>query len=226
MSHLNAIIVFNTDSFIKKQAELIKKHVGGDILIVDNGNNYEVSRSLKTIADGNGYQYLKTSINEADFSKSHAYAATVALEMYRHDYDSIFLLDHDIFPFKQIKLPTKYYLAGVPQIRKTQQDAPHKVELTYLWPGCLFVNTKDLDGVEIDLTPQIVQDIFLDTGGGLYKLVQGNKDYVKLLDERHENDYSIIDESWMHFRKGSNWSKDEGHAERMERLFKVLESKL
>lgn len=226
MSHLNAIIVFNTDRFIALQSELINFHVGGDILIVDNSSDYSISKKLKDFADIHAISYLKTSINENDFSKSHAYAASIVLEMYRNDYDSIFLLDHDIFPFKEIDLPTEFYLAGVQQIRKSPKELETEIILNYLWPGCLFINTAALKGIEIDLHPQVVSEIFLDTGGGLYKLIKGNEDKIKYLAERHEEDYSIIDESWMHFRKGSNWANETGHQERIERLMEKLQEKL
>lgn len=224
------IIVFNTDRYLLEQIRLLQKHVSKDIAVIDNSNDFSVSEKLKKYCNEKEVDYTKTAVNELDFSKSHAFACEIAIAMYRNKSDEILLLDHDIFPIKTFEKPSEeIILAGIPQYRKTAKDAPQQYIFTYLWAGLLYINTKALKGIEIDIKPCIVADVFLDTGGGLYKLTKGNPERVIYFNEQHQNlddgtVYSLIDNGWIHFINGSNWKQSEGHEERVNKLMSILYS--
>lgn len=223
------IIVFNTDRYLLEQIRLLQKHVSQDIAVIDNSNDFSVSEKLKVICDENKVDYTKTAVNESDFSKSHAFACEVAIGMYRNKADEILLLDHDIFPIKEFTKPSEeIILAGIPQYRKTSKEALEQHLFTYLWAGLLYINTKALKGIEIDIKPCIVADVFLDTGGGLYKLIKGNPERIVYFNEQHQETehgiYSLIDNAWMHLIGGSNWAAipKEKHEERINHLMSIL----
>lgn len=226
------IILFNTSRFITEQIRLLQKHVTNEIKVVDNSSDYEVAQKVKEICAENKVEYLKTYCDESDFSKSHSYACTIAINMFRDTDESLLVLDHDIFPVKEFEKPgEEIILAGIPQDRKSTKEIldenNQRYLFTYLWPGLLYINTKALTGIEIDVKPCIVMDTFLDTGGGLYKLILGNKERVKHYNERYqyfdnEDNYSLIDDAWMHFRNGSNWKKEGNHEQRIEKLMSIL----
>lgn len=223
------IIVFNTDRYLLEQIRLLQKHVTSDIAVIDNSNDFSISDKLKKICDENKVDYTKTAVNESDFSKSHAFACEIAIGMYRNKADEILLLDHDIFPIKPFQKPKEgTILSGIPQYRKTPKDAHEQHLFTYLWAGLLYINTKALEGIEIDIKPCVVADVFLDTGGGLYKLILGNPDRIVYFQEQHQETeygiYSLIDNAWMHLIGGSNWAgiPKEKHEERINHLMSIL----
>lgn len=229
MSHLSAIIVFNTDRYFERQYDLFKKNVEGDIILIDNSTDYFISRNLRQLTKKLGCDYIKTAVNEADFSRSHAYACTVAYNL-SDGYDTLLLADHDIFPTKPfpIHLYNENILCGVQQMRPTNSifGAENKVYLEYMQPVLLLLNKKELQNVEVDFYPCIVRETFLDTGGGLYKIVMGNKDRCHFFSEKHEEKdgymYSVIERDWIHFINGSNWKKDEEHEKRVQTLLTLL----
>lgn len=230
MTNLNAIITFNTSRFLQRQYDLFKLFVPGDFVVIDNSSDYTKSAEIKAICKLNGIDYTKTQINEADHSKSHAFALNTALGLYREAYDSILMCDHDIFPLKNIELP-ETILAGIQQIRKSPAyHGSDRVIFNYMWPGLLFLNTQQLKNVEIDFMPCEISDTYLDTGGQLYKIITGNPERIKYFEEKHiETEvgiYALIEGSWMHFLKGSNWVKDEEsvYTARINKLMQILEA--
>lgn len=230
MTHLNAIITFNTSRFLQRQYDLFKKHVQGDFVVIDNSTDYTKSAEIKAICKKNGIDYTKTQINEADHSKSHAYALNVALGLYRDAHTSILMCDHDIFPLKPIELP-QAILAGIQQIRKSPKyHGSERITFNYMWPGLLYLDTKQLKGVELDFMPCEISDTFLDTGGQLFKIIAGNPDRIKYFEEKHMETevgiYALIEGNWMHLIKGSNWLKEEEsvYTNRIDKLMQILEA--
>lgn len=222
------IIVFNTDRFLTEQIRLLQKHVTEKIAVVDNSSDYEIAGKLKALCEENKIEYLKTFCDESDFSKSHAYACTIAINFFREKDSEILLLDHDIFPIAPFEKPSEeIILAGIPQLRKSPaMVGTERILFTYLWPGLLYINTLALEGVEINVKPCVVADTFLDTGGGLYKLIVGNPERVKYFNEQHQETehgiYSLIDGKWMHLINGSGWKSEPNHEERVNKFMSVL----
>lgn len=230
------IILFNTDKFITEQIRLLQKYVTDKIAVVDNSSDYAIAEKVKEICYENKVEYLKTFCDETDFSKSHAYACTIAINLFRNMDESILLLDHDIFPLREFDKPAEeIILAGIAQIRTSAKhitdDSGKRYIFTYLWPGLLYINTRALVLNEINVKPCIVMETFLDTGGGLYSLTAGNPDRIRYYNEQHQeftlNDkkdiYSIIENgAWMHFQRGSNWANSEYHEERISYLMSIL----
>lgn len=228
------IIVFNTDRFLTEQIRLLRKYVTEKIAVIDNSNDFEIATEIKAICDENQVDYTKTAVNEADFSRSHAFACEVAIGMYRNRDESILLLDHDIFPVNLFPLPDEnIILAGIKQTRSASKEFTDKsgnpLTYNYLWAGLLYINTEALSDLEINIRPCVTPttDVYLDTGGGLYPLVAGNPDRVQFYSEQYEyidgdDSYSIVDGKWMHFRKGSNWDNNPNYNERIDQLMSIL----
>lgn len=226
--NLTCIITFNTDRFFEKQVELFRKNVEGDLCLIDNSSDYNIARNLRKQAEKNKIQYVKTSVNEADFSRSHAYACTVAYQL-AEGYDTLLLADHDIFPTNPFKLENYQdkLLSGVQQIRKQNSMLGNKdAYYEYMQPVLLLINLKALSKVEVDFNPCELLGTYLDTGGSLYKIVMGNKERCHFFSERHEDkdgfQYSVIERDWIHFLKGSNWKNEANHEERITSLMELV----
>lgn len=233
MKHLAVIVVFNTDAYLQKQIDLFREFVIGDIAVIDNSSDRNTPSKIKRICTDNKIEYIKTATYEGDFSRSHAFACNTAINLYRKDYDSLLLCDHDIFPLKHVEIQQydKYLLGGIHQMRKSPKfHEPNRVIYNYMWPGLLFLNTLQLKEAELDMMPTIVSDTFLDTGGQLYKIINGKPDRICYFEEKHMEteygNYALIENGWMHFLKGSNWNEDPNHEKRINHLMKILESNI
>ncbi len=232
MKHLNAIILYNVADFIDKQIELLRENVGGDIMVIDNSDNYKIATQVRKKCAKLKVQYVKTSVNDADFSRSHAYACEVAYNMAKEEYDSLMIVDHDMFPVQPYPLERfeDKLLGGIEQIRGqlTENQNIYKLTYHYIQPAIMYINIKLLDAIQLNFFPCIAPiDVYLDTGGGLYSVVMGNPKQIYYFKEEHkytENKfmYSLIEDVWVHFINGCNWKKDEGHEARIFELLKLL----
>lgn len=206
------IITFNKPEFLQKQIDLFRKFVCNEIKVVDNSTDVQKAKEIKEICERNGVELVKVIFMEADASKSHGLALNCAFK-YFSNYDRILLADHDLFPFKNFELI--HDLAGVPQTRE---------HYNYLWVGLLMISPVKYPN--IDLMPFTTESgLNLDTGGMLWNLF----DEAVKFDERYEDyehgNYSVIADSFMHFRNGSNWLKKENHENEVLRLLEILEEK-
>ena len=119
-------------------------------------------------------------------------------------------------------------IAGLRQVR-------HGLE--YYWPGITMINNTRVDKSLVDFYPCAVDNVRLDTGGGLYHLMKGmapddmmdfDEQYVenKLYKKHFENSFSVLNGGMlMHFRNGSNWKQlsNADHTERMSTLNALLD---
>lgn len=221
MNNCLCIVVFNISNLLELQIDLWRRFVSQEIKVIDNSalSHYEVSRELKRICKIHEVEYLKTGFYDKDFSKSHGWACNVAYNLFRHEYEVIGLIDHDIFPYTPVDLSFmhEYDLCGIPQTRE---------EFVYLWPGLCFINSR-LGHTEF--MPGKIDRLHLDTGQGTYIHIK-NGAQVKYLDEEivpfEDDSYSIIGQAFLHMRNGSNWRNDPNHGEKIGKLIQILNSKL
>jgi glycosyltransferase involved in cell wall biosynthesis len=219
------IVVYNTDKFIKKQIELIKRFCQDkfDIIIVDNSTIPSVINSILHIVSKTDCIYVKTNASSQWGSDSHSFAANFAYSKFKDEYAYFFYLDHDCFPIKPfsvVEVLKDYCIAGIGQAKSK----------TYMWPGCLmFIPDED-----INFSPS--HEFGLDTGGMLYKILEKSPNSVLHFKEVHEqnpeftksmyNFYATINNGmFMHFINGSGWNKANANEERLNSLLNILEKK-
>lgn len=138
------------------------------------------------------------------------------------EYLSILFLDHDCFPIKPFSIHemlSGVILAGVAQMKSK----------LYPWAGCLAIDlvTINLCGLTNSIDFMVNEELGLDTGGELYKLIEEfeNLDSFNFMSEKPESDYNIIDNTFMHFVNGSNWKNQQDHEQRLAELFNILNQK-
>jgi hypothetical protein len=211
------IINFNGEKFLKKQIKSIRKYLvfegSIDIIVVDNSR--ESKTEIADICDKEGVIYKKYFFSEGDNSSHHALALNAIFKEYRDNFNGMLFLDHDVFLFDKSDLlirGLKYDFLGVGQEKKGRK---------YLHPGVLYVN---LDEIKDDL--DFLPCAGMDTGGRLADIVE--KSIVEYLGMSYtnfgEDFYEVIDKTFMHFVKGSNWNKSKGHGKRLKYLFKELKN--
>lgn len=218
------IITFNQPELLVKQLELLRRFCKDehDCIIIDNSTNPQAIIDIRYHARKCKH-VIRAKAATIDASQSHSFAANLSVAKYADQYDYLFWLDHDAMPFKPfsvIEILGEKTLAGLAQ-------AKHK---TYFWPGCFMAKTSVVKDIDFSPSPG------LDTGGNTYKLIkEQGLDNCEFFSEVHEenpffnktryNFYSVINETFLHFIAGSNWSAQEHHQERLNSLFNVLQNK-
>lgn len=207
------IITFNVSKFLQKQITLYQKFVCKEIKVVDNSSDITKAKEIKAICEQNKVEFIKTIFHEADSSRSHGLALNAAFK-YFSDYERIVLSDHDIFPFKPFGMD--YDLAGVPQVR---------AHYNYLWAGFVMINPSkypytNFMPFETDL------GVRLDTGGHLWNVFDQAKQFSETYEDYEHGNYSIIEDSFMHFRNLSNWSNDTDYVLKVNKMSEILEKKI
>lgn len=218
------IITYNQPELLVKQLELLQRFCKDehDVVIVDNSTKPQAIIDIRYHARKCKH-VIRAKAATADASESHAFAANLSVTKYADQYDYLFWLDHDCFPFKPFSVVETLgskTLAGLAQ-------AKHE---TYFWPGCFMVKTSEVKG--IDFSPSTG----LDTGGNTYKLIkEQGLDNCEFFSEIHEqnpyfnktryNFYSVIADTFLHFIAGSDWANVGHNEERINSLFNVLQDK-
>lgn len=208
-------VVWNTN-YIHKQFELYAKNVKDCVFSVLETSTQQTG--VEEYCRSRGILYERIRINEGDHSRNHALACKHAFESYPCDY--LFLSDHDLFPVKPVdvlELMKGYDIAGVPQIRKNY---------LYMWLGLMIIDRRMINS--IDFMPQYIGDVWVDSGGGTaYLLDKIGRERFFLIDEVHyehkgEHYTKMLDDSFIHFIKGSNWNKDGNHLNRVKTLMELI----
>lgn len=225
------IVTFNIlDQVFLLQIEAIKKFCQDEfeIQIIDNSTNDEMAASVQYHAIRMGCLYQKTRANDADFSRSHAFAANVGFQLTKNKYDKLFFLDHDCIPVKPFsieKILDGYMMGGVAQNK----------EVTYFWPGCFMFNNKDIAEQFINFSPD--SKLGLDTGGQLHKAIENyGRENCIFFDEvicqnqayagEHYSTYNMIcNETFMHFVNASNWNPVQDNQLRVNSLINIAREK-
>jgi len=224
------IIVFNLEARVfVLQIESIKRFCTDDytIEVFDNSNNDEMKEAIRYHADRLGVKYRQTIPNTEDPSRSHAFAANYAYSKIKDDYDFIAFFDHDLIPvkpFSVVEIVGDKVMAGVTQGTKFK----------YLWPGCLLINNNLIDKSRVRFDPVSINNINLDTGGAMVRLIEELGDKVGWLDEVgcHNPLFSkgfyyfyimICNKTFIHFLNTSNWKKEDNNEERISSLIQITE---
>jgi len=208
-------INFNGARLLQKQVELLRRFVKGefDFFVGDNSKDPYQSESIQRICEDSKSTYIKLSIREGDPSRHNGLALNECLSRLK-EYDQVLIIDHDCFPFKEADIFNKYLdfdFAGIHQLKGND---------VYIAPiFCLVNNFKNLD--YIDMLPSR----HMDTGGAMMEILLTKK--VKFVNEFLIGEglcyYAEVDDSFMHFVKGSGWDGNPNHEVRINLLYEKLE---
>ena len=207
-----AIINYQSPQFLTKQLCGVSTYLKPDkVLVVDTSRNTSYCKDIVEIATFHGAEYLYYSPNEGDYSSHHGMALNYAYLHLRSHCSSILLMDHDMFPFRDID----FFNSNQDTFAGVHQQVNGAV---YLHPGLILINRALIPYANIDFRPMPG----LDTGGRLFPLIAENTH--RFLDVAAKDDYEIIEGAFMHFIKGCNWQNDDRqhHEQRIKRLFKTL----
>lgn len=178
-------------------------------------------------------------------SISHAYALQWSFhEHIKHENDVIaMILDSDIFMIKEFSV--NEYLSGYDISAIVQ-----KRHITYLFPGLMFLNLNTIPNKnDMSFWCGYIEGAQADTGGSLYYWLKNNPElrirYMspngiicsknknlhflpQELIEDYVEDYQfgVIEKTFLHYRKGSNWNQksEEFHKNKILFLEKLLSS--
>lgn len=185
-----------------------------DVFVADNSRHKGPQRTIEAICKQFGAYYSRLEIEEGDYSRHHAFALDWAYNSLRRSYKQMLILDHDCIPFAYTDLPQvikRNAFIGVEQVVNGT---------LYLHPGFLWVN---LDIVKEPLN--FLPSPGLDTGGQLAALIAKYGYLNAAYEQDSKLGFEVFEDSFLHIVKGSNWNKDAGHAERLEKILKVLKRK-
>ncbi len=220
------IINYNYSKYLLPQILSLRKYIqlneGDtlDIIVGDNSRSEMAASENKYICKKQEATYVKYNFKEGDYSAHHALALNGLVNDYRGNFNSLLLIDHDVFLFdySDIFLRTKEKdFAGLAQVKEGK---------VYLHPGMMFINLDRTQEVNFNFLPCPG----MDTGGRMSDKYIGKE--LEFLGIRYENfdlngaqeGYEVIDNTWMHFVKGSNWNKSENHNERINYLMQELKN--
>jgi hypothetical protein len=209
-------INYNGARLLNKQVETLRRFVKGpfDFHVGDNSTDSYQSECIQRICEDSNSTYIKLNFHEGDPSRHHGRALNHCLNML-HYYDQVLILDHDCIPYRSVDIFEKYNefdFAGIHQI---------KGDSVYLAPIFLLINKFNTIYNRLDLLPCA----HMDTGGSLKDLLAVSKvKYVnEFLMETPSCYYAQVDDSFMHFIKGSGWDGNPNHESRINSLYEKLE---
>jgi len=228
------IVVYNLDSRIFiLQIEAIRKFCKDDnywILIYDNSDDPDKAEAIRYHAQllkVNAYR--RTHAESGDYSRSHAFSASMAFRDIHKEHDYLFFLDHDCLPVKPFSvvdiLGQDIVMAGLGQGLKDH---------TYFWPGCVMWNNNIVDKELINFYPEPP----LDTGAGLREVIKEyGEDKCIFFDESYwgnpyytegkYNYYSMLHNcTFMHFVNSSNWNTIPDNDRRINSLITIAKQKI
>jgi hypothetical protein len=223
------IVQFNKSCFLREQLVRINRYLlcaNEDKLTVNIGDNstiHEERRTNKAICDELGVRYMDYSMSDGDPSLHHSMALNPLYQTSIEEQNDFSLFfDHDTFmyaPSNIIYDSREKHFAGIGQA---------KLGKMYLHPNVLLINNKFVPRSVINFTPCAG----MDTGGRLadyvgtltnsqikhLKYEYGNFNYEGVNDI-----YELIDESFFHMIKGSNWNNNPKGKQRQEVLLNELQ---
>lgn len=249
MLHIQTTVV-NNPSFIEFQAHTLKYFVKGDYTFTvyndakgfpdySNFGDPSVRRRIEDICSKLNIPCIPIQNEHHETlqsaSRRHVDVLNIMLDIQRQTTNEYFIIDSDMFPIMPFNTTkyNNYDAAIVPQTKTTNGKS-----IDYFWPGITYLNMNTLHPKEImDWHDEWVEDVFTDTGGGMYYFLKETKnklytipylrtlawssldwplnidmrwlDYIRHDDRNIDGKYftELYDDTFFHFRAGSNWDK-------------------
>lgn len=242
-------IAFNESSLVGEQISMLKKNFQDPFvhIVVDNSSDLEIRKTIQKICRENGTGYAGVPVNPYKNNKSHAAAMHWAyFQLVKGSkFQRFGFLDHDMFPFAPFSLDEK--MQGVIYGRVMHayfnngylQHFDPNVPYWSLWAGFCFFEKKVVQARfpwSLNFFSKHFPDgYFLDTGGGLWNSVYSKIPYpgtmvsyrkVKISEseasEIQDQNFEILDESWIHFVSLSNWREIQDFESKKKKLLEIL----
>lgn len=223
------IVNYNRSCFLREQLARFDRYLlrakddEVNISVADNSNSIAERNVNKAICKELGARYMDYDHKDGDPSQHHSMSLNALYQTsIEEQHDFTFFVDHDTFmyaPSNIIYNTRGKHFAGVGQ----QTGGGH-----YLHPNCLLINNKFVPREIVELKPAAG----MDTGGAMaeyIKTLKGeninyvNFDYGSVKYSGTHSQYEKIDNSFMHYIKGSNWDNNPKGKERQEELTKELQ---
>jgi hypothetical protein len=191
-----------------------------DIIVGDNSRSMLSRYENQKTCEQNNAIYIRHHFDEGDNSSHHALALNEIVNTYKANFNALLIIDHDLFPIGKsdiLQRVVKRDFVGLAQ---------NKIGKTYLHPGIMGINLDNLGMNDFDFIPCDG----MDTGGRLADIVEkSNVEFLNIVYHDYEvgeykDFYEVIDNSWMHYVKGSNWNGNKNHCVRLEFLNHELEN--
>lgn len=221
-------IAFNDAQMIRIQHKHLKENLKDDFnyIIVDNSNKEGVSNEIESFCKTNNISYIKLPRNlltNIRRSGSHGMALNWCyrniIKKYKPKYFG--LLDHDIFPIREVRLLEKIK-NGFWGIIRTKKEI-----WWYFWPGFSFFEYEKMKKYKFDFFPYHADKngfTFLDTGGSNYNSISKKIPRETLAEaesliidiptkkqlvagQDSSQTFEIIDKKWIHIRQIS-WREE------------------
>lgn len=205
---------FNRPDFIEIQKKCIDR-IGANLVIINNGNDNKIDDECQRL----GVRYYRfNGPRPSDPSGSHATALNFTKTIIDYD-DDWCLIDHDIFPTKEIDL-TDYDIISILQTRGSH---------TYLWPGFIAARKK-INIANIDFFP----DTKGDTGSNTSELINDSHKINALTENYlgdpingyYQNSSVLVQvgDLAIHYMNGSGWMPTDGFItlDKNKRLLDIL----
>ena len=98
------IITYNQPDLLPRQLDCLQRFCKDEykVLVVDNSTVLEARTAIKYHA--RNCSYIRSKASATNGSESHAFAANLSYIKYKDDFDYLFWLDHDCFPFAQFSV--------------------------------------------------------------------------------------------------------------------------
>lgn len=227
MRYAIAIVNYNCPRFLDPQIKRLRKYVrlneGDtlDIIVGDNSRGKKARYKNQQTCERNSAIYLRFHFDEGDYSSHHALALNQIVNSYKNNFNSMLVIDHDIFPFEETDIlhrGNNFDFMGLAQ---------NKIGRVYLHPGIMVLNLDLVSKHEFNFLPCEG----MDTGGRMADVIESSNigflglEYVNYSVNDIVDFYEVIDKSWMHFVKGSNWNRNSNHLPRIAYLREELERK-
>lgn len=206
--------VYNRPDFLEKQLQCFNKKLVDKFTfnVVCDYRELKYLSLFEEICLKNKLNFFKHKSSTNVPSMSHGNCLNyVYNNLIDKQNDNITLfLDHDMFLVEKtslLKEVESYDIVGLQQERQN---------IKYVWPGLMFFKNKVLSRHPINMSPCTVDNIALDTGGGLYSILNQLK--FKSTNVEYINEYTGLDEGFgfefhmnrffLHYRNASRWDNN------------------
>ncbi|MDH6354846.1 hypothetical protein M2132_001179 [Dysgonomonas sp. PH5-45] len=220
-------VAFNNEHVIKLQIKYIRENITDQkytFLVADNSNNSEKQSLIQRLCKEEGIGYIQLPRFEKEWLKRRgSYSHATAINWIYYNYISkrkpayFALLDHDVFPTCPLSIEALTKAQGFYGYRRGEADGPW-----FLWPGLLFFRYSFISDYKVNFMPCVYDNVYLDTGGSLWKGVYSTLDrgkiqfasfkLVPLAGMGFDNNSTIefIDgKRWLHSSNASHWRGDD-----------------
>jgi hypothetical protein len=224
-------IAFNNPFLIEYQILLLKKNLQDSYfqIIADNSTNADAKVQIKNICSKYKIFYVELPQNSFKRNKSHGAAMHwVYKNILRKRKTEYFgFLDHDIFPTKPTSIIERMQKGIYSRLMHAYKNDGYMYSVNHpypywsLWAGFYFIKSSLLSSSNIysfNFFPYVIsEDLYLDTGGGLWKPLYSKMIYPgEMADFKQykfretdngniQTDFYEMFDDWIHFVNISNW---------------------